>query len=47
MDRTLELTYVREIRTRWAVLVLMLLARSRRGRRAVDSIFRIALGGMG
>jgi len=47
MDRTIDLRYVREIRTRWAVLILMLLAGSRTGRRAIDSVFRSALGGMG
>jgi hypothetical protein len=46
MDETRELTYFGQIRTRWAVLVLQVLARSRLGRRTINSIIRSALGGM-
>jgi hypothetical protein len=46
MDETRELTYVREIRSGWAVLVLRLLPQSRFGRRVINSIIRSALGGM-
>ena len=41
-----ELSYVREVRTGWAVRVFRLLARSRMGRRLIQAIVRSALGEM-
>jgi hypothetical protein len=44
MGQILDFPFVRKLRTHWAVLILIVLMKSRIGRDAVETVFRSALG---